>query len=105
MGSYSLILAARLLLNANHRRDDQAAAANAIRGINSGGNTSIGASLITGRDRLLAGGDDNHAWAIVFVERRPGKPSPGITSVLPSIASTKDQGFSPLVWATSTETR
>ena len=72
----------------------KAAAANAIRGINSGGNTSIGAGLITGRDQLLAGGDDNHAWAIVLLSDGRENTSPGITSVLPSIASTKIKVFS-----------
>ena len=94
VGSYASSSSLNYPLTAISDASIQTAAANAIRAISSAGNTSIGAGLITGRDQLLGRGDDNHSWAIVLLSDGQENSSPYVSSVLPTIKSTKIKVFS-----------
>ncbi len=72
----------------------KSAATAAIRAISTGGSTSIGAGLITGRDQLLSRANADHAWAIVLLSDGQENTSPWVRDVLPTISSTKIKVFS-----------
>lgn len=94
VGSYSSFSTLNYQLTAINDVAIKTAAANAIRAINSGGSTSIGAGLITGRDQLLGRGNADHGWAIVLLSDGQENASPYVSSVLPTITSTKIKIFS-----------
>ena len=66
----------------------------AIDRISSYGGTSIGAGLQDGRDQLVNTGNSNHSWSIVLLSDGKENRSPYVSSILPSIVSTKIKVFS-----------
>ncbi len=69
------------------------AAQSAVNAIFVGGNTSIGAGLVTGRDQLLGRGASEHAWAIVLLSDGVENTPPSVDDVLPTITPTKIKLF------------
>jgi Mg-chelatase subunit ChlD len=94
VGSYSTSSRVDYPLTAITDSSIKNAASAAIGAIDDGGYTSIGAGLVTGRDQLLARGDDNHPWAIVLLSDGQENTAPYVASVLPTITATKIKVFS-----------
>ncbi len=68
-------------------------AQNAISSIYSSGMTSIGAGLNLAQGELTGKGADTHPWAIVLLSDGYENTPPYVSSVLPSIVSTKTKAF------------